>query len=89
MAGNATSMSADCLRRLLMDDQTNVAQSEEENPLTFHASHYGIADKCECPSLNEACQNAYMRALRVNFSIVDFISSIKVVYETTPEADRG
>lgn len=77
-------MSADCLRRLLMDDRTNVAQSEEEIPLTFHASHYGIADKYECPSLKEACQNTYIRALRGNFSIVNFISSIKVVYETTP-----
>jgi hypothetical protein len=71
-----------------MDDQANVAQSEEESSLTFHPSLYGTADKYECPSLKEACQNAYTRALRGNFSIVDFISSIKVVYETTPEADR-
>jgi hypothetical protein len=74
---------------LLMDDQANVAQSEEDNPLTFHASLYGIAEKYQCPSLKEASQNAYIRALHGNFSIVDFISSIKVVYETTPEAERG
>ena len=82
--------SADSVRRLLAsNDQAYRDQSEDENLLTFHASLYGVADKFECESLKDDCQNAYIRALYGSFSILDFISSINVVYETTPETDIG
>jgi hypothetical protein len=61
----------------------------QKNPLTFHASLYGVAEKYECPDLKELCRNAYIRSLSGQFSTSDFISSIHVVYETTPETDEG
>ncbi len=90
MTSNEAKLSADSVRQLLVSSsQTYCDQSAHENLLAFHASLYGVADKFECESLKEACKNAYVRALRRRFSIPDFISSINVVYETTPEADTG
>ncbi|ERF68890.1 hypothetical protein EPUS_04542 [Endocarpon pusillum Z07020] len=90
MTGKDAKKSADSVRRLLAsNDQAYQDQSEDENLLTFHASLYGVADKFECESLKENCQKAYIRALHGSFSIPDFISSINVVYETTPETDIG
>lgn len=81
---------AESVRRLLyINNQANLDLSEDKDPLTAHASLYGLADKFECPSLKQLCQNAYIRALRAKFSILDLISSIDVVYKTTPENDKG
>ncbi|KAF7504609.1 hypothetical protein GJ744_002036 [Endocarpon pusillum] len=90
MTGKDAKKSADSVRRLLAsNDQAYRDQSEDEKLLTFHASLYGVADKFECHELKELCQNAYIWGLHGSFSIPDFISSIKVVYETTPETDIG
>jgi len=82
--------SAESLERLL-SSKTQAQRGHEklENPLTFHASLYGVAEKFEYPDLKEACRNAYIRSLCQKNSTSDFISSIHVVYEITPAADKG
>jgi hypothetical protein len=82
-------VSANSLRLLLGNNEVDADQTERTSPLSIHASVYALADKYECPLLKEACQNAYIRTLNWKFSISDFISSIHVIYETTPETDRG
>lgn len=70
-------------------DRGDVYETKKENPLTFHASLYAVAEKYDCSELKNKCESAYITALQEDFSVLDFISSIKVVYESTPETDKG
>jgi hypothetical protein len=65
------------------------SSGSSDQPLSLHAALYGLADKYGCPSLKHDCQQAYIKTLQGDFSLADFISSINVVYETTPEGDDG
>jgi hypothetical protein len=82
--------SAKSLEKLLSSKtQAQCGQDAQGNPLTRHASLYGVSERYQCPELKSACWGAYITSLSQNCSTSDFISSIHVVYETTPEADKG
>ena len=63
--------------------------SKDANPLSIHAAVYGIADKYNCRSLKNTCEQAYVGQLSTQTSFRDFIHSVNIIYETTPVGDKG
>lgn len=66
-------------------------QSENRQPgdLVINASMYTLGDKYDIPPLKDLARERFMADLKTGWSHGHLLALVDVVYNTTPETDRG
>lgn len=57
--------------------------------MIFHATVYQVADKYDIPTLKQLSSEKFNASIGDGWQSDDFPSVVKIIYETTPLADRG
>lgn len=68
---------------------SGTAASSTLPPLLLHANLYAIAEQYNIATLKPSSLTKYTSCVTTGWNHVSFTPSLKLIYETTPESDKG